>query len=137
MKIMWTSDLATGIEIIDAQHRELFDRVNRLLEACVSRRGAEEVLVTLRFLENYVIEHFGMEEEVMRMSGYEGLEQHRGLHADFRSTISGLLSEVETNGTGLNMVVQVNRLVVDWLNQHVRKADRAAAAAIRGWNHGA
>lgn len=137
MKIMWTSDLATGIDIIDAQHRELFDRVNRLLEACVSRRGAEEVLATLRFLENYVIEHFGMEEEVMRMSGYEGLEQHRGLHADFRSTISGLVSEVETNGTGLNMVVQVNRLVVDWLNQHVRKADRAAAAAIRDWNHGA
>jgi len=34
MAIEWTNDLATGVSEIDYQHKELFRRINSLLDAC-------------------------------------------------------------------------------------------------------
>ncbi|HEY6099471.1 MAG TPA: hemerythrin domain-containing protein, partial [Anaeromyxobacter sp.] len=50
--------LFTGVDEIDAQHRELFDRIGRLLEASRHRRSREEVVRLLEFLGAYVVEHF-------------------------------------------------------------------------------
>ncbi len=34
MAIEWTMGLSTGVDEIDDQHKELFKRINRLLDAC-------------------------------------------------------------------------------------------------------
>ena len=65
MAIEWTEDLATGVPEIDAQHKELFSRINRLLEACNQGQGRAEVGKTLAFLEEYVLIHFSTEEKIM------------------------------------------------------------------------
>ena len=36
MSIVFDKDLETGNELIDGQHKELIDRVNRLVESCTS-----------------------------------------------------------------------------------------------------
>ena len=51
MAIEWTKDLETGVALIDEQHKELFDRVNKLLAASSQGRGKEEVGSLLGFLE--------------------------------------------------------------------------------------
>jgi hemerythrin len=33
MALTWDDSLLTGVDIIDRQHRELVDRINKLLEA--------------------------------------------------------------------------------------------------------
>jgi len=38
MALEWTDDLATGSEVIDYQHKELFKRINFLMEACRGER---------------------------------------------------------------------------------------------------
>lgn len=131
MKIHWTEELSTGVEILDAQHRELFTRIDRLLEACMQRKGAEQMMDTLRFLESYVIEHFGMEEEMMRRYEYAGLRDHEALHREFRQRVTDLSAEIEREGAGSLMVLKVNGLIVDWLNTHIRKVDRIMAIDMR------
>ena len=42
MSIEWSNSLATGVTEIDDQHREIFNRVNRLSEACSEGKGKEE-----------------------------------------------------------------------------------------------
>lgn len=131
MKIHWTEDLSTGVEILDAQHRELFSRIDGLLEACMQRKGAEQVMDTVRFLESYVVEHFGMEEELMRRYEYAGLRDHEALHREFRQRVADLSAEIERQEVGPLLVVKVNRILVDWLNSHIRKVDRAMAIEMR------
>ena len=131
MKIEWTNDLATGVELIDEQHKELFRRVNALLEACMNGRGVETAAQTLDYLGWYVIEHFETEEEVMRRAKYAGTREHEAMHRQFRNTITDLKLEIEGGSLGPHTVVRVNRLVVGWLNSHIRKADRAMAAELR------
>ena len=38
MSLNWDSNLATGINVIDNQHKELFDRINQLLFAMQCER---------------------------------------------------------------------------------------------------
>lgn len=131
MPISWNEDLATGVEIIDLQHKELFARVNDLLSACMNGEGTEHVIRTIEYLQNYVVEHFEMEEEVMRTAQYAGYEQHRALHLAFRAEVEAIARDVFVNGLGAHTVVKVNRTVVDWLNHHIRRVDRAMAVALR------
>ena len=64
MAIEWTEDLATGVNKIDNQHKELFKRINNLLEACNQGRGKNEVEKVIKFLDDYVIIHFSEEENI-------------------------------------------------------------------------
>ncbi len=131
MAIEWTEDLATGVDLIDEQHKELFRRIDALLTACLKGEGAQIVGQTLDYLSWYVIEHFDTEENVMRRAKYAGLRQHEALHREFRNNIAALKLELESSGTGPHIVVKVNRLVVNWLNAHIRKVDTAMAADLK------
>ena len=131
MPIEWTEDLATGVDIIDEQHKELFRRIDALLAACMRGEGSQTVGQTLDYLGWYVIEHFDTEESAMRRAGYAGLKEHEAQHREFRSNIANLRMELESSGAGPHIVVRVNRLVVGWLNAHIRKSDRAMAAELK------
>lgn len=132
MKIEWTPDLTVGVDFIDAQHKELFSRTNALLEACMRGEGADGVVATIAFLMQYVVEHFNAEEEVMRRAKFSGFAEHAAMHREFRKAVEAFGDEIVKKGSvGTDTVVKVNRLIVGWLNNHIRKVDRAMAAAIR------
>jgi hemerythrin len=132
MRIEWTADLATGVEFIDDQHKELFKRTNDLLAACVQGEGVDGVLKTIAFLTQYVVEHFNSEEEVMRRARYASYAEHAKMHREFRKTVEAFAAEIMKSGrVGTDTVIRMNRLIVGWLNNHIRKVDRAMAATIR------
>ena len=131
MAIEWTKDLATGVDSIDEQHKELVRRVNMLLEACRRGEGADHVVSTLGFLTQYVIEHFNSEEELMRRAAYDGYTQHAAMHREFRKRVESLAAELSLGGVRVTTVITVNGMIVDWLNDHIRRVDRAMALAIR------
>ena len=58
MAIQWNEELATGVLEIDNQHKEIFARINRLLEASSQGKGKQEVGRMIDFLGDYVISHF-------------------------------------------------------------------------------
>lgn len=132
MTIAWTEDLATGVDFIDMQHKELFKRTNDLLDACMRGEGIDRVTSTVAFLSQYVVEHFNAEEEVMRRAAFAGYMEHVKMHRDFRKTVDAFADDIRKNGgVGSDTVVRVNRLIVGWLNNHIRKTDKAMAAEIR------
>ena len=66
----FTKKLETGNAIIDKEHRELFQAVNKLLEACSEGKGRASMDETINFLNNYVNQHFSHEEQLQKQSGY-------------------------------------------------------------------
>ena len=58
MRYELTKDLETGNATIDREHRELFDAVNKLMDACGSGKGRASLEPTMKFLLEYVNKHF-------------------------------------------------------------------------------
>ena len=57
MKYELTPDLLTGSQQIDMQHRQLFEAVNRLMDACSMGKGRDQIQSTITFLSDYVVKH--------------------------------------------------------------------------------
>lgn len=129
MPVEWTDDLATGIEKIDDQHRELYRQVARLHEAMRAGR-LEEVPAIVEFLQRYALEHFATEEREMAATHYPGLGQHRRLHERFVDDFlrhKAILS-VEITASA---VVALSQWLGEWLRDHVRTVDADLARHLR------
>jgi len=131
MAIMWQPSLATGVKEIDDQHKELFQRVNTLLEACSGGRGKDEIPGLLDFLTDYVHVHFAAEQGYMDRHGYPDAPAHKKLHAEFTKSVAAFKADLAGQGANLNLTVTINRLVVDWLVQHIGKMDKALGAFLK------
>lgn len=129
--IEWNSKLATGIDEIDDQHKELFSRVNLLMEACNVGKGREEVTRLLQFLSAYVRIHFESEEQIQIESGYPGYPEHRLAHQQFSKDIERLKHQFTTEGASLVLVIETNQMVAAWLTQHISRMDKALADYLR------
>lgn len=131
MAVLWDEELATGIELIDNQHKEIFRRVDVLLNACKARKGKTEVGEILNFLEDYIVEHFEAEENIQVHFKYPGYAAHKGMHDGFIKDVDRLREQFEREGPSLMMVVNTSHVVVDWLVKHIRKVDKALAEFLK------
>lgn len=125
MAIEWTKELATGLPVIDEQHRELFRRINTLLDACQHGRGKDEITRVIIFLEDYVVTHFSAEELQMLKSGYPTYASHKALHDEFRLNFAALRRLFEADGPAVHVIIKTNQVVVEWLTAHIKRVDKA------------
>jgi len=130
MAITWDPRFALGVEAIDDQHREIFRRVDVLLDAVRSGRSTREVGKLIAFLGDYVITHFREEEALMRDRAYPGLALQQAQHAAFIQEIGALRTEHERDGASALLVVRVNARVTAWLFDHIVRADGLLSAFL-------
>ena len=131
MNMQWTMDLATGVAEIDNQHKEIFNRFDRLFDACSEGKGKEEVLRLLLFLQEYVKEHFSAEERLQLRSAYPEYAEHKAQHAGFNAEVERLAREFAAEGATLPLVIKTNKTLSSWLLQHISRTDMAFAEYLR------
>jgi hemerythrin len=120
--IQWSPALAVGVPEIDAQHQELFRRAERLVTALrAGDRGEVEPLI--RYLGDYVVEHFAAEERFMHEIGYPGLEGHRAVHLAFREEFATMVADYERKGPTPLVALTLHNWLSDWLRRHVGGVD--------------
>lgn len=132
MLVQWLDSYAVGVPEVDAQHQEIFRRVDRLLSAMQEGKGRQEVGAMVDYLGEYVVAHFNAEEKVMARHGYPEMAAHKALHAAFMADFAALKREFEAKGTSTLLAIQIQRRVVDWLVTHIGREDRRIAAYIKG-----
>lgn len=124
MGLEWTSMMAVGVDAIDTQHRQLFEQINRLLEACNQGKGKESIDQIVNFLEKYVVNHFQAEQKLMQETHYPDYLKHKGLHEQFIESFGRLKEQIAKEGNTINIVILTNRMVVGWLNDHILNVDK-------------
>jgi hemerythrin len=129
MSVQWTSDLAVGVTQIDDQHKELFKRLNDLLEAMSKGKGREEIDKVVSFLANYVISHFETEEKLMARHSYPQFVAHKTQHSIFVSDFTNMKRNFES-GVSVSSVIAVQKRISDWLVNHIGKTDKALGAFL-------
>ena len=122
MLLQWTTALAVGDALIDAQHQELFRRVGRLLDA-MARNDRSEAGRLLDYLLDYVEEHFSAEERLMAETGFPDATRHVQEHRAFREAVHALDADFLAEGTTGRLVVRLEELCVGWLKEHVYFTD--------------
>jgi hemerythrin len=130
MVIAWDRSLLVGVPVIDAQHQELFGRLDRLFEAIRAGRSALEIGNLLDFLAGYVREHFAAEEQVMKDASYPDRGAHEAEHRRFELDLLALRGEFERDGPSALVVVRVNARITLWLRDHIYRTDRALGAFL-------
>lgn len=119
----WTDSLLCGIDSIDEQHKELFRQVDILRD----HGNKDRVPAVLEFLTNYVVEHFSHEENLHRRSRYPQAAGHKKLHDEFVKTFLASKERIDKSEGDFKILMEVNKIVFDWLREHVMKVDKAFA----------
>ena len=70
---LWKEEYRIGVDMIDEQHRQLFDKIEHLLE--IAKGGSwesnrRECMEIIDFLVRYTIIHFETEEKFQKEKGY-------------------------------------------------------------------
>ncbi len=128
---MWRDSLKIGVTLIDSEHRELCDRIDRLFAACSQGKGRDEIVKTLEFLESYTIKHFSDEEKLQRSSSYPKVAEHKAMHEFFIKKIADLKKDIVEHGASVGVVSQTNYFLMDWLLNHIQKVDTELANYIK------
>ncbi len=120
-EICWQPSYAIGNAEIDSQHKELFGRLGSFFSA-LKNNDAEQIGNSVNFLEDYVNEHFGYEQQTMQRLSYPEYQAHLAMHTYY----IGKLSEVKTElkkGVTSGLIVMAKRHLIDWLLNHIRTVD--------------
>src|SRR5512137_577137 len=127
----WDPSLATGIEDIDAQHRGLLHRIERLEAAITAGAPGSHLREVFDYLARYASEHFAAEERWMRETGYPDAAEHRQEHADFTRRLRALVPQWESDGDSRALRLALVGFLRFWVADHVRGSDRHVATHAR------
>jgi hemerythrin len=132
----WTEDLSVGIEEIDEQHKELIIRINDLVDSVRQHSCKYKIGDVIKFLEDYIIVHFGEEEGLMQKYGYPQYKAHKAQHEYFMREFAELRKDLEKLEGGrkrgsYDLSVETNRIVVDWILDHIAKVDKILGAHLK------
>ena len=128
MRAEFDESLVTGNEMIDTQHKELIDKINKLLDSCETSKEKVVAVKTLDYLADYTEFHFGEEEKLQESINYPAKSEHKKEHDKLRAVVKDLYNMLEEEeGPSEAFVEQVNKNVIEWLYRHIKGFDRSVA----------
>ncbi len=128
--IDWSKEYETGIEIIDEQHRRLFEYFTEI-DRCVESGDAEKVSEVARGLIHYAISHNSFEESLMEKAQYEMLDAHRKTHASFAERAEGYVKKLDSGVEPMKLAREIRVDIGLWLINHIKREDKHYVASVK------
>jgi len=121
----WSDRYAVGVAVIDGQHREMLELVNRLFASLQAGRDRDEVVETLRELVRVTEHNIATEERLMQEHGL-ALGRHQEEHQRLLEAIRRFDVPLDASGLGAT-----GRFLREWLLGHIDEDDRPFAEQLR------
>jgi hemerythrin-like metal-binding protein len=124
-RIEWNDEYSVGNDVLDEQHRKLFDMINALGAAMVG--DAADILVEGILIEmtDYIDIHFSTEERYMQQADYPEFKEHRSQHAIYVKKSLGFLKGYREGSERLTD--EILHFLKDWLIEHILGKDKQYA----------
>lgn len=120
----WDKAYSLDLPELDAQHKTLFDLINRLWQSIVENADIRNQIRLIEQLEHYTVTHFSEEESYLHSIAYPELEKHKKAHAGF---VQRIASERQSLVKGGRISLDLLHFLNDWLVEHIKVKDRAYA----------
>lgn len=129
IKLEWTEELNTGIDMIDRQHMILVRAIN-LLGLAVERDSDRELMNAIfETLTDYTVTHFSYEEEMFDAAGFPESDDHKKTHVAFLERVTALKSQFDEGGDNAQDVLV---FLIAWLKEHILGSDRKYISYVLG-----
>jgi hemerythrin-like metal-binding protein len=126
--VEWTSADLVFSRQLDADHRKLFEELEKVRQAADANPGMRELSFRVWRLSKDLSIHFKSEERLMNQCRYPARLWHRRQHQAGRNKMGRLL-EAARSGRGDTRTELED--FAKWLRDHVHLADRMFAAHLR------
>jgi hemerythrin len=123
--IEWKDTYAIGIDLLDTQHRRIFDIGNRayaLLKNDFSENKHQEVVEIFESLIDYIQDHFKSEEDYMLRMNYPKYFVQKLEHDNFLNTLNKIDFSLIRENQGQYLQDQLN-LALNWFLDHIIEKD--------------
>lgn len=132
MEATWNSRYNTGIQIIDEQHQELFQVMDRLRGGVQQGEPRPVIEALLEDLVACSERHFATEEAFMARMGYPDLPQHLAEHASMLTSLREL--RVKFQESHQAMALMVPTFMEGWLKHHISDGDFGFVTFLKARN---
>lgn len=126
--INWAPALSVNVNIIDMQHKKLFDMINSFYENISKGSSKEKLLEIINAMKDYTVVHFSTEEKYMKLHNYPGYDDHKSEHDKFVEKVISF-EERYKNGK-LLLSLEVTTFLKEWILDHIMKTDKKCGAYL-------
>ena len=120
--IEWTSDLETGNEKVDGQHKQIFELLDLLSNSVKEKKTKKAIKEVIEKLTLHVLEHFRDEEEFMNESAYSSLHEHKISHEKIFDQALELIEKYRNEE--LEIATPLVVFLVQLITTHIQKEDK-------------
>lgn len=129
----WNEDYKTGVELIDEQHKKLFEIGNRAYELLKNRLYTDKydkILEIIEELKDYTIFHFQTEENYLLENKCKTFFSHKVQHDDFIKKLDC------TNSSNIDesqeeYIMELLQFIYKWIDGHILGNDKYTLAALK------
>jgi len=115
--------MATGVQSVDAQHKQLIDMLRQLDEACKHGAARERLNEMVIFLGDYATRHFTEEESIMDEMECPTRAKNKLAHRQFLHQFAKFRERFDKEGATTSLVLELKTLTSAWLKNHICRVD--------------
>lgn len=123
--IKWKDDYNIGINVIDEQHKKLFEIANRAYDVIKNDfyiDKYDKIVAIIEELKDYTKFHFTTEEEYMLSINYKRFFSQKMEHDKFIEEMNKVnLEEIDINQD--KYLTDLLEVVVQWISNHILEKD--------------
>ncbi|WP_094324528.1 bacteriohemerythrin [Campylobacter avium] len=116
----WDDKYRIGNDMIDAQHKKLFEIALRIEKATNENVYQDEIKEMLTELFNYMKEHFAYEEKYMQEISYPNLDKHKVSHRRITEDMVKIVTTIKTTN---DLKEKLYVVMQKWLLEHILMED--------------
>jgi hemerythrin len=128
--VVWDEQYATGVLVLDNQHKELMNLTNHLFHAC--RAGTQEATAVfaeaMHKMVEYVRFHFSAEQVLLERINYPEYQEHKNEHDRLVREI--LIAVKEFNEGQKFVPYHFVKILKEWIFGHIAVADKGYALFV-------
>jgi hemerythrin len=131
MKLRWSDGLLTGNELIDRQHKSIFEGFNRFCDTAERGVGGTELINLANSLEQNMLEHLKDEEQIQIESQFPNYAIHKKEHDQFIVRFSKFKNELCEDTSAHTAIAAVITIVADKISAHIHTRDKELGNYLR------
>jgi len=132
--LTWNQQLSVNVIEIDAQHQDIFTRINRCFESLDHESDARSLEDLFGFLEQYIEKHFADEERYMEKYQpyhYPDDANHHAAHAAFRRDFEEFRTDLVKGDVSKLFITEFKSWMTNWWLLHINRTDKGLGEFIR------
>ena len=120
--IAWDEKYSVHIDVIDQQHKHLFEVLGNLSDEMGKKRSQDVLGNIIEELTKYAVEHFATEEIFMTQYNFPGYAEHKKEHEVFKVKVAAFQKDFKAGKVSLS--IEVINFIRGWLDHHILGTDQ-------------